>query len=104
MASKGQLKIFLGYASGVGKTYAMLDAARQLLDEGMDVVVGCTQPPLSEDVKTYLQGMPVIPLRQVGEAYEMNVDAVLERHPRLVVVDELAHTNALGSRHPRRYQ
>ncbi len=108
MSENGCLKIFLGYASGVGKTYAMLDAARQRMNEGMDVVVGYIEPGLSKDASAYLQGMPIVPLRQVGEVsdashFEMDIDSLLTRRAQLVVVDELAHTNAPGSRHPQRY-
>lgn len=112
---RGRLKIFLGYAPGVGTTYAMLEAARQRKQEGVDVVAGCIQarklsrtPGGAEEA---LAGFEAIPQREVvqegadGEApCEMDLDAVLARRPQLALVDELAHVNAPGTRHPRRYQ
>ncbi len=106
--ARGQLKIFLGYAAGVGKTYAMLEAARVRRAAGVDVVVACVETHGRVDTEALLAGLEIIPLRQVeyrGIALpEMNLDAVLARRPQLALVDELAHTNAPGSRHPKRYQ
>ena len=105
---RGHLKVFLGYAAGVGKTYAMLEAARQRRDEGMDVVVGYVETHQQTDTDTLLDGLEGIPparfsLRNV-EMSEMDLDAVLQRRPQLVIVGDLAHANALGARHARRYQ
>jgi two-component system sensor histidine kinase KdpD len=106
--SHGKLKIFLGYAAGVGKTYAMLEAAHQRQAEGIDVVVGYAETHGRVETETMLQDLEVIPRRQLeyrGIARaEMDLDAVLARKPQLVLVDELAHTNVPGSRHTKRYQ
>jgi two-component system, OmpR family, sensor histidine kinase KdpD len=107
-AIRGKLKIFLGYAAGVGKTYAMLEAAHQRKDEGVDVVVGCIETHQRAETEGLVAGLELIPRRQVEYLNvilpEMDVDTVLARHPTLALVDELAHTNAPGSRHPKRYQ
>jgi two-component system sensor histidine kinase KdpD len=106
--SRGKLKIFLGYAAGVGKTYAMLEAAHQRQAEGIDVVVGYAETHGRVETEMMLQELEVIPRRQLeyrGTVQaEMDLDAVLARKPRLVLVDELAHTNVPGSRHTKRYQ
>lgn len=106
-ASRGKLKIFLGYVAGVGKTYAMLEAAHQRLDEGVDVVVGNAETHSRKETETLLDGLEILPRRQVEyrgtNLFEMDLDGILARHPQLVLVDELAHTNAPGSRHPKRY-
>jgi two-component system sensor histidine kinase KdpD len=100
--------IFLGYAAGVGKTYAMLQAARQRLTEGVDVVAGYVETHGRAETDALLDGIEVLPRRRVEyrgtQLEEMDVDAVVARKPRLVLVDELAHTDAPGSRHPKRYQ
>jgi two-component system sensor histidine kinase KdpD len=106
--ARGRLKIFLGYAAGVGKTFAMLEAAHQRRAEGVDVVVGYIETHRRAETESKLAGLEVIPRRQVeyrgALVPEMDVDAVLARHPQLALVDELAHTNAPGSRHPKRHQ
>src|SRR5512135_1995222 len=105
---KGHLKIFLGYAAGVGKTYAMLEAAHQRKEEGVDVVVGYVETHNRLETEALVQDLEVIPYQQVSyrnvHIPEMDIDAVLERKPQLVLVDELAHTNAPGSRHAKRFQ
>ncbi len=105
---RGKLKIFLGYAAGVGKTFAMLEAAHQRKDEGLDVVVGYVETHKRAETESMLEGMEIIPraaLEYRGiRLTEMDVDAVLRRHPALVLVDEMAHTNAPSSRHAKRYQ
>lgn len=105
--TRGHLKIFLGAAPGVGKTYEMLLAAQTRRREGMDVVVGVVETHGRRETAQLLDGLEVIPRRQVKyrglTLGEMDLDAVLARHPTLVLVDELAHTNAPGSRHPKRY-
>ena len=105
--SRGTLKIFLGYAAGVGKTYAMLEAAHQRRVEGVDVVIGYIETHGRAETDALVAGLEVIPRRQISYQGavlpEMDVDAILARRPRLVLVDELAHTNAPGSRHPKRY-
>ena len=106
--NRGRLKIFLGYAAGVGKTYAMLEAAHQRRQEGVDVVVGYVETHGRVETEEMLAGLKVIPRKQVAyhgvSLPEMDVDAILALHPALVLVDEFAHTNAPGSRHPKRYQ
>jgi len=104
--SRGKLKIFLGYAAGVGKTYAMLEAAHQRKQEGVDVVVGYVETHGRAETEALLTGLEVLPRKQISyrgiTLTELDVDAVLARRPQLVLVDELAHTNALGSRHSKR--
>ena len=105
--ARGQLKIFLGYAAGVGKTYAMLEAARVRQATGVEVVVAYVETHGRAETAALIAGLEVIPPRQIeyrGIALpEMDLDAVLARRPQLALVDELAHTNAPGSRHPKRY-
>lgn len=105
---RGKLKIFFGYAAGVGKTYAMLDAARQRKAEGVDVVIGYVETHGRPETEALLEGLEIIPRRRIEYRgvilEEFDLDAVLARRPQLVLVDELAHTNAPGSRHPKRYQ
>lgn len=107
-AKRGKLKIFLGYVAGVGKTYAMLEAAHQRHDEGVDVVVGYVETHGRKETESLLEGLEVIPRHELEyrgiKLTEMDLDAVIARHPQLVLVDELAHTNAAGSLHPKRYQ
>jgi two-component system sensor histidine kinase KdpD len=104
---RGRLKIFLGAAPGVGKTYEMLLSAQARRRDGVDVVVGVVETHGRRETKALLEGLEVIPRRQVeykGHLLaEMDLDAILKRRPQLVLVDELAHTNAPGSRHPKRY-
>src|SRR5579859_5949505 len=103
----GKLKIFVGAAPGVGKTYEMLQSAHAKLKAGADVVVGYVETHGRAETESMLAGLEVIPRRQVeyrgALVPEMDVDAVIARHPQLALVDELAHTNAPGSRHPKRY-
>jgi two-component system sensor histidine kinase KdpD len=104
---RGKLKIFLGAAPGVGKTYEMLQASQVKRREGVDVVVGVVETHGRRETEALLAGLTVIPRRLVdykGHTLdEMDLDAILARRPRVVLVDELAHTNAPGSRHPKRY-
>lgn len=104
----GKLTVFLGAAAGVGKTYAMLEAAREGLAEGVDVVIGWVETHGRSETEALLQGLPAVPPRRMEyrdkEFLEMDLDALLERRPELALVDELAHTNIPGSRHARRYQ
>ncbi|HYR66512.1 MAG TPA: two-component sensor histidine kinase, partial [Reyranella sp.] len=105
--ARGKLKIFLGAAPGVGKTYEMLAAARRRKAEGVDVVVGIAETHGRAETEAQLAGLEVVPRREIeykGRSLEeMDIDAILKRRPALVLVDELAHTNAGGSRHPKRY-
>src|SRR5512138_1601171 len=106
--SRGKLKIFLGYAAGVGKTYAMLEAAYQRKEQGIDVVVGYVETHKRVETEEMLEGLEILPRKQVEyhnvQLPELDVDVVLQRRPQLILVDEFAHTNAPGSRHPKRYQ
>src|SRR5436190_3376579 len=104
---RGRLKIFLGAAPGVGKTYEMLLSAQAKRRDGVDVVVGVVESHGRRETEALLEGLEVIRRQQVeykGHLLaEMDLDAILQRRPQLVLVDELAHTNAPGSRHPKRY-
>jgi two-component system sensor histidine kinase KdpD len=102
--SKGHLKIFLGYASGVGKSFRMLDEARRRRDRGEDLVVAAIQPHVPPAVEPLLRKLEVIPLKVVGEGTAIDVDAVIRRHPAVCIVDGLACNNPPGSRHPTRWQ
>ena len=105
---RGRLQIFLGYAAGVGKTYAMLQAAQQRRAEGVDVVVGYVETHGRLETDALLTGLEVVPRRVVPyrgtTLSELDLDGVLARRPKLVLVDEYAHSNAPGGRHPKRYQ
>lgn len=107
-AARGRLKVFFGMCPGVGKTYAMLSAAQRERQEGVDVAVGVVETHGRAETEALLSGLTVIPRRIVDyrgvKLTEMDLEAVLARRPRLILVDELAHTNAPGSRHPKRYQ
>ncbi|HEX3863235.1 MAG TPA: sensor histidine kinase KdpD [Stellaceae bacterium] len=104
---RGRLKIFLGAAPGVGKTYAMLLSAQAKRREGIDVVVGIVETHGRRETEALLDELKVIPRREVEykthRLTEMDIDAILKRRPQLLLVDELAHTNAPGSRHLKRY-
>lgn len=105
---KGKLKIFLGMAAGVGKTYAMLEEAQRLRREGVDVVVGAVDTHGRQDTAKLLENLQVIPekwTRYKETVFEeLDLDAILKRKPHLILVDELAHSNVPGSRHPKRWQ
>jgi two-component system sensor histidine kinase KdpD len=107
-SQRGRLKVYLGYAAGVGKTYAMLQEAHRLKAEGIDVVVGLVETHGRPDTARLLEGLEIIPrLRQEYRGIaleEMDLDAIIERKPKIVLVDELAHTNAPGNLNPKRYQ
>jgi two-component system sensor histidine kinase KdpD len=107
-SARGKLKIFFGMSPGVGKTYAMLQAAQQKLQQGTEVVIGVVETHGRKETEALTEGMPIMPRAQIEyrgtTLQEMDLDAILTWHPGLAVVDELAHTNAPGSRHPKRYQ
>ncbi len=107
-AARGKLKIFFGASAGVGKTYAMLKAAQRLREQHVDVVVGIVETHGRGETAEQLKGLELLPLRQVllkGRTLsEFNLDAALARHPTVLLVDELAHSNAADSRHPKRWQ
>jgi two-component system, OmpR family, sensor histidine kinase KdpD len=104
----GKLCVFLGAAPGVGKTYAMLRRARAVQDEGMDVVIGLAETHGRRETEDLMAGLEALPRRKVeyrGRTIEeFDIDAALARKPQLIIVDELAHTNAPDSRHPKRWQ
>ncbi len=105
---RGRLKIFLGAAAGVGKTYSMLQAAHDRLAEGIDVAVGYIEPHSRPETAALLDGLEIVPPLLVEfrgtQLRDFDLDAALKRHPTLILVDELAHTNAEGLRHTRRWQ
>lgn len=107
-AELGRLKIFLGYAAGVGKTYAMLEAARLRKHEGRDVLVGYVESHGRPETDVLLEGLELLPRRETPYAGvtlpEMDLDGILYRRPQIVLVDELAHSNVPGSRHEKRWQ
>jgi two-component system sensor histidine kinase KdpD len=104
---RSKLRLFVGAAAGVGKTYAMLQAARERRKDGVDLVVGVVETHGRADTEGLVEGLEIVPRRSVPYGGtilpEMDLDAILARHPAVVLVDELAHTNAPGSRHPKRY-
>ena len=107
-SKKGQLKIFFGFSAGVGKTYAMLKAAHREKARGVDVVAGYIEPHLRAETSALVSGLESVPLKEVEyksvRLKEFNLEKTIERKPRLVLIDELAHTNAQGMRHEKRWQ
>ncbi len=105
---RGRLKVFLGMCPGVGKTFAMLEAAHRELKAGHDVVIGYVETHGRKETDALAAGLPQIPRKQFEHRGvtmgEVNLDEMLRRHPQLALVDELAHTNAPGARHPKRWQ
>src|SRR4029077_19561831 len=103
----GKLRIFVGAAPGVGKTYEMLQQAQARKKDGYDVVIGIVETHGRKETEALLTGLEVIPSHHLDykgqQLTEMDLDAIIARHPQIVLVDELAHTNAEGSRHPKRY-
>lgn len=106
--TRGTLKIFLGYAAGVGKTYQMLLDAQQLKSDGADVVIGYFEPHGRKDTIAQTEGLETVPRRVVDHRgtrlEEMDTDAIVRRHPQVCVVDEFAHTNVPGSQRPKRWE
>lgn len=104
----GKLKIFFGYVAGVGKTFAMLEAAHKSKESGIDVVAGYIEPHTREETLNLLNGLEMLPNLKVNykgiSLNEFDIDGALERKPDLILVDELAHSNAIGCRHVKRYQ
>src|SRR6516225_9160062 len=111
-AQRGRLRIFFGASAGVGKTYAMLEAARNMLAAGTDVVVGYVEPHGRVETERLLDGLERLPYLSVAyrgiTGREFDLDAALQRHPTILLVDELAHSNLVGGepspRHPKRWQ
>jgi two-component system sensor histidine kinase KdpD len=106
--SRGKLRIYFGSSAGVGKTYAMLVAARKLLADGVDVVAGVVETHGRSETAALLEGLPLLPPAQIEvrgrRLAEFDLDGALARKPGLILVDELAHSNVAGSRHPKRWQ
>lgn len=107
-AKRGSLRIFFGYAAGVGKTYSMLEAARQAIKQGRDVVIGYVEPHARPETQALIEGLEAVPVREIAHRgvilREFDIDAALSRHPHVILVDELAHTNGPGCRHEKRWQ
>lgn len=105
---RGNFKIYIGLAAGVGKTYRMLEEAHQLMIKGIDAAIGYIETHNRAETEKLVQGIPLIPRKHIyykgKELEEMDLDAILLRRPEVVIVDELAHTNAPGSRNEKRYQ
>ncbi|HFK7186121.1 TPA: two-component system sensor histidine kinase KdpD [Serratia odorifera] len=105
---RGRLKVFFGACAGVGKTYAMLQEAQRQRAQGLDVLIGVVETHGRSETAALLAGLPILPQKRIqhrGRAvHEFDLDAALARHPALVLMDELAHSNAHGSRHPKRWQ
>jgi two-component system sensor histidine kinase KdpD len=105
--ARGRLKVFVGAAPGVGKTYGMLQAARERLRDGADIVIGVVETHGRAETESLLQGFEAVEPKQLDHrgqrVTEMDVDAIVARRPAVVLVDELAHTNVPGSRHPKRW-
>src|SRR5580704_14992568 len=107
-SERGKLKLYLGYGPGVGKTYQMLTEAHRLKKEGIDIAIGLVETHGRAETAKLVEGLEVIPRRKVEYhqiiVEEMDVEAVIQRHPQVVIVDELAHTNVPGGKNPKRYQ
>src|ERR1700741_300643 len=105
---RGRLRVCFGASAGGGKTYAMLSAARRLAEDGVDVLIGLVETHGRRETEALVARLTVLPRRRVDlrgvVVHEFDLDAALARPPQLLLVDELAHTNAPGSRHPKRYQ
>jgi two-component system sensor histidine kinase KdpD len=107
-AKRGRLKVYIGPAAGVGKTYQMLEEAHALKKRGVDVVLGFIETHGRAETEALIDGLEIVPRKRIEyrgvEVEEMDLDAVLARHPHVAIVDELAHSNVPGSRHRKRYQ
>jgi two-component system, OmpR family, sensor histidine kinase KdpD len=103
-AARGRLKVFLGYASGVGKSFRMFDEGRRRKERGQDVVVGALQPKLPTEVEPLLASLEIVPTVNVKSVPVMDVEAILKRRPEICLVDGLAYDNPLGSRNAHRWQ
>ncbi len=105
--ARGKLKVFFGACAGVGKTYAMLQEAQRLRAQGLDVVAGVIETHGRSETAALLDGLEILQLKRINiqnrHVREFDLDAALARHPAVILIDELAHTNAKGSRHPKRW-
>ena len=102
--ARGRLKVFLGYASGVGKSFRMLDEGRRRRERGQDVVAGALQPEIPEEIRPLLNALEIVPTLDVDGVPVMDVPAILRRHPQVCLVDGLAYDNPEGSRNAHRWQ
>src|SRR5262245_2293310 len=103
-ARRGQLKIFLGYASGVGKSFRLFDEGRRRRERGEDVLVGAVQPRMDDELERLVAGLEVIPTRAVEGVPVLDVAAIRKRRPAVCLIDGLAYDNPPGSRHAKRYE
>lgn len=107
-SERAPLRIYIGHAAGVGKTYRMLEDVHELRRQGVDIVLGLVEAHGRFETEALVDGLEQIPLKSIeyrGTSFkELDVDAILDRHPEIVIVDELAHTNVPGSKHPKRYE
>lgn len=108
MKKRGNLKIYFGYSPGVGKTYKMLKDAHEKSRNGFDVLVGYIDPQSSDETKELIEGLEVLPLKQIasskGIISEFHLEGALFRKPQIILIDEMAHKNAEGSKHEKRFQ
>ena len=103
-STRGRLKVFLGYASGVGKSFRMFDEGRRRRERGQDVVVGALQPKVPPEIQSLLVGLEIIPTLKVKDIPAIDVQAILQRHPQICLIDGLAYDNPPGSRNAHRWQ
>lgn len=107
-SKRGKFKLYIGMIAGVGKTYRMLQDAHQLLENGVDVMIGYVEPHDRAETINLVDGIPIIPRKHIfykgKEIEEMDVDAIIRQHPDIVIVDELAHSNVEGSKNKKRWQ
>src|SRR5258706_11253754 len=103
-STRGRLKVFLGYASGVGKSFRMFDEGRRRRDRGQDVVVGALQPKVPVEIQPLLSSLEIIPTFNVKGVPVIDVQALLQRRPQVCLIDGLAYDNPPGSRNPHRWQ
>src|SRR3981081_4562580 len=103
-ATRGRLKVFLGYASGVGKSFRMFDEGRRRQERGQDVVVGAVQPRVQNDIQPLLGTFEIIPTLAIKGVPVVDVRRILERHPHICLIDGLAYDNPPGSRNAKRYE
>jgi two-component system, OmpR family, sensor histidine kinase KdpD len=103
-SARGRLKVFLGYASGVGKSFRMFDEGRRRRERGQDVVVGALQPDLETEIRPLLNSLEIVPTLEIDGVPVIDVPAILRRHPQVCLVDGLAYENPKGSHHAHRWQ
>ena len=108
MTIRGKLKIYFGYSAGVGKTYRMLKDAHEKMRMGVDIVVGYIEPNTNDETMELVEGLEVLPAKIITNGrdrfYEFNLEGALKRKPKIILIDAVAHTNAVGSKNIKRYQ